>query len=507
MPSRSRGREAGDLCAIFVHAGAGFHSYSNEKVHLATCQDACKVAMTVLKNGGDALDAVELAIKVMEDREITNSGYGSNLSMDGTVECDATIVDHYGRSGAVGAVSQIKNPISLARVVLQESMKPLTLQRVPPNLLVGDGAVDFAYNHHIPVLPKDCLVSSGAKDRWRRWKQDLQIAEEDTRRLRRTSVQSVAHTSLPLNQSSSHLAAIGTSLRPLTESASEAVIIEDSPNRKIYTKMVPESPPAYSPPSRDPMIDGSHVTYRASPSSLSSGVDSNLGTPSKRVRLNYIHRQRDGPEASSDGNSDLNPCSGCARADCVSEEDQIIDTVGAIAIDGFGNIAAGSSSGGIGMKHRGRTGPAALVGIGTAVIPVDPEDPNRTCVATVTSGTGEHMATTMAASTCSERVYSCVRRRGGGIEYATEEEAMRTMIEKEFMDHPSVKNSNCAGAIGIMSVKKTSDGIFLYFAHNTDSFALASMHSEEKKPVSVMSRTTGTGSIAEGGRVARYRRR
>ncbi|KKY17966.1 putative asparaginase family protein [Phaeomoniella chlamydospora] len=407
MPSRSRGREAGDLCAIFVHAGAGFHSYSNEKVHLATCQDACKVAMTVLKNGGDALDAVELAIKVMEDREITNSGYGSNLSMDGTVECDATIVDHYGRSGAVGAVSP----------------------------------------------------------------------------------------------------AIGTSLRPLTESASEAVIIEDSPNRKIYTKMVPESPPAYSPPSRDPMIDGSHVTYRASPSSLSSGVDSNLGTPSKRVRLNYIHRQRDGPEASSDGNSDLNPCSGCARADCVSEEDQIIDTVGAIAIDGFGNIAAGSSSGGIGMKHRGRTGPAALVGIGTAVIPVDPEDPNRTCVATVTSGTGEHMATTMAASTCSERVYSCVRRRGGGIEYATEEEAMRTMIEKEFMDHPSVKNSNCAGAIGIMSVKKTSDGIFLYFAHNTDSFALASMHSEEKKPVSVMSRTTGTGSIAEGGRVARYRRR
>ena len=70
------------------------------------CLSACKVAMTVLKNGGDALDAVELAIKVMEDREITNSGYGSNLSMDGTVECDATIVDHYGRSGAVGAVSR-----------------------------------------------------------------------------------------------------------------------------------------------------------------------------------------------------------------------------------------------------------------------------------------------------------------------------------------------------------------------------------------------------------------
>ena len=62
--------------------------------------------MTFLKNGGSAVEAVEMAIKILEDREITNSGYGSNLAMDGTVECDATIVDHFGRSGAVGAVGR-----------------------------------------------------------------------------------------------------------------------------------------------------------------------------------------------------------------------------------------------------------------------------------------------------------------------------------------------------------------------------------------------------------------
>ena len=63
--------------------------------------------MTFLKNGGSAVDAVEMAIRVLEDKEITNAGYGSNLAVDGSVECDATIVDHFGRSGAVGAVSRM----------------------------------------------------------------------------------------------------------------------------------------------------------------------------------------------------------------------------------------------------------------------------------------------------------------------------------------------------------------------------------------------------------------
>jgi taspase (threonine aspartase 1) len=62
--------------------------------------------MCILKNGGSATDAVEAAIKLLEDREITNAGYGSNLAMDGVVECDASIVDHLGRSGAVGAVAR-----------------------------------------------------------------------------------------------------------------------------------------------------------------------------------------------------------------------------------------------------------------------------------------------------------------------------------------------------------------------------------------------------------------
>ena len=116
------------------------------------------------------------------------------------------------------------------------------------------------------------------------------------------------------------------------------------------------------------------------------------------------------------------------------EEDHITDTVGAIAVDGWGNIACAASSGGIGMKYRGRVGPAALVGVGAAVMPTDPNDLDETCVATVTSGTGEHMATTMAATVCAERLYQSVKKQKGG-QYVdvTEDEALRSMIENEFM--------------------------------------------------------------------------
>lgn len=116
-----------DFSCIFVHAGAGYHSTENEQKHLRSCRkyvllstplplttecsftnsgsgSACLAAMALLRNGSSAVDAVEAAIRVMEDDPITNCGFGSNLNFDGRVEADASIMDCFGRTGAIGAV-------------------------------------------------------------------------------------------------------------------------------------------------------------------------------------------------------------------------------------------------------------------------------------------------------------------------------------------------------------------------------------------------------------------
>lgn len=81
--------------------------FSNSRRFSTNINSACKLGMKMLKSGGSAVDAVEAAIRVLEDREITNSGYGSNLSIQGCVESDATVVDHKGRSGACGATPRM----------------------------------------------------------------------------------------------------------------------------------------------------------------------------------------------------------------------------------------------------------------------------------------------------------------------------------------------------------------------------------------------------------------
>ncbi|KAL2853232.1 nucleophile aminohydrolase [Aspergillus pseudoustus] len=511
----NRAKKGRHVSAIFVHAGAGYHRRDFEKPHMKVCEGAAKVAMAMLRNGGSSVDAVEVAIMYLEDSEITNAGYGSNTTIEGTVECDATVVDHLGRSGAVGAVAQVKNPISLARTILDASKEPLTLHRVPPNLLVGPGATDYAYEQGLVVLPHDGLVSSPARQRWIQWQRELK--EADIRQRARSQGTNDVDSLFYRRPVKSYYAQFEVSP---SSTQSESFVPFGSPS--INTN----NPTMATIESVHPEVQDSEFLPVSEPpdshADRSKAKSDHLadGTPFTRPNFSPFTNKIFQPNALRPNTQpgvlidiDATPALSGGRGDGPQPdlfgvtEDHISDTVGAIAVDCYGNIAAGSSSGGIGMKHRGRIGPAALNGVGTCVIPIDPNDPDKTCVACVTSGTGEHIATTLAAGTCASRVYYSHRKRAdGSFEEVTEDEAMAAMISTDFMGHPGVQASHCEGSVGIMTVKKTIDGVYLYFAHNTDSFVLANMSSEDKKPSSVMSRSVGHGTIAQGGKAFRTKK-
>lgn len=90
-------------------------------------------AIQNLKTAGNTLDAVVEAVIVLEDSPLTNAGFGSNLTMEGTVECDASIMDGTTlQFGAVGAVSGIKNPVSLAKSLCEQQSTKISYGRIPP---------------------------------------------------------------------------------------------------------------------------------------------------------------------------------------------------------------------------------------------------------------------------------------------------------------------------------------------------------------------------------------
>ncbi|XP_044738263.1 threonine aspartase 1 isoform X2 [Chrysoperla carnea] len=109
---------------------------------------------------------------VLEDDPLVNCGYGSNLTMDGTVECDASIMDgtnmHF---GACGAVSGVKNPIELAYKLCHNQSKESIL--VAPCILVGDGAYQFAINEGLPLIEKEKLISAKAYKVYKKYKRYL----------------------------------------------------------------------------------------------------------------------------------------------------------------------------------------------------------------------------------------------------------------------------------------------------------------------------------------------
>jgi len=123
---------------IVVHGGAGAWDISSDRINQAieACELAALAGKKVLVKDGTSIDAVEAAVRILEDSPILDAGRGSYLNAAGEIEMDALIMDGNKLDlGAVAAVQGIRNPISLARCVMEKSEH---------SLLVSSGAESFA---------------------------------------------------------------------------------------------------------------------------------------------------------------------------------------------------------------------------------------------------------------------------------------------------------------------------------------------------------------------------
>ncbi len=161
---------------IIVHGGAWDIPRALHADHEAGCRAAAEAGWAILAAGGSALDAVEAAVRMMEDHPVFDAGRGSHLNRDGVVELDAGMMDgHTLMAGAVASVTHIANPISLARRVLHDSEHVF---------LVGAGAERFAADAGIPLCEQDALVVERERLLWdeRRKTNDQGRTTADSRR-------------------------------------------------------------------------------------------------------------------------------------------------------------------------------------------------------------------------------------------------------------------------------------------------------------------------------------
>src|SRR4028118_1527898 len=139
--------------AIAVHGGAGPDSdyiNKNKEGYKKGLEEALRTGYKILEEGGSALDAVEAAVNCLEDNPLFNAGRGSALNENAEVEMDASIMNGKDlRCGAVAIVRHVKNPVTLARAVMEKT----------PHIYLADmGALEFARQLHLEMRPDSYFI-------------------------------------------------------------------------------------------------------------------------------------------------------------------------------------------------------------------------------------------------------------------------------------------------------------------------------------------------------------
>lgn len=269
--------------ALVVHGGAGVIerkdlSPAQDKAYREAMARVANVGAEVLKDGGSALDAIEAAIKILEDDPLFNAGRGAVFTAEGRNELDSSVMDGKTlKAGAVAGVTTTRHPISLARAVMEKS---------PHVMLMGEGAERFARSQNLEQVDNSYFFTE------RRW----QALERELKKLE-----------LPVP--------------PRPKGAPQA--------------------------------------------------------PSARLVSDRAELQHD---------------EGADRS-LLAQLDKKYGTVGVVALDAQGNVAAGTSTGGTTAKRWGRVGDSPIIGAGTYAS-------NASCAVSAT-GTGEYfIRLTVAREIC-----------------------------------------------------------------------------------------------------------
>ncbi|CAN93192.1 MULTISPECIES: isoaspartyl peptidase/L-asparaginase [Sorangium] len=141
---------------VLVHGGAGNVAPERRPLHAAGCLRAAREGARVLSEGGSALDAVERAVRVLEDDPLFNAGTGACLNEEGHVELDASIMEGRGlRAGAVCALSEFAEPIAIARAALEDGRHVL---------YAAHGAARFARMKGFTPVGEAALITEAARE-------------------------------------------------------------------------------------------------------------------------------------------------------------------------------------------------------------------------------------------------------------------------------------------------------------------------------------------------------
>ncbi|KAF9584445.1 taspase, threonine aspartase, 1 [Lunasporangiospora selenospora] len=457
---------------VAVHVGAGIHASKNKTRYLDACKRACLAGIEILRRDplATATSIVEQMIIVLEDDPVANAGTGSNLNLDGYPECDASIMNGTTLGfGSVGAVSDFKNPISIAARILHESdLGPLSLGRIPPLFLVGSGATQWVDTMGYPLKRVHRVPPSLALDNDRKDTQDNSNNNMD---------QEVIQETLMTKTSIQQFLRFSEMLRKASNANTES-----------------SSPPK---------------TY-------SEAKEGGTGDIRQGHEKLSIHKRK------GDQVDDVH-LSGPRVAPRLDPE-LLQDTVGAICVDRLGQVAAGVSSGGIALKFPGRVSEAALFGAGCWA-----QDPGAVSsgVACSMTGAGEQITKTLLARTLADAFLDQSKstpiggkgnkdqEKKSGISPRTidiEEEAAPTVAEvaasilEGFVKSPLLRHSFGEKHAGFIALKvdpvesvspraASEEGAGssppihaeFVFAHTTKTMGVAFMSTRDSKPTAIMS--------------------